>query len=207
MVKMARVDDYFNAKKIAVETLSQVPVEKISKRSGFTMDEDGRLIVPFLNRVFLLTYPGFDFTDRDEKEKEVPIQEQVLILHYMMAEPEQPSSGRWIAYREIPGASFYFSAFVKRAIDPLKKVFGSNLPGFIHAAERLNGKRISTGDAAFEFRVLPNILLQLVLYTGDDEFPPEANILFNDAVSKLLLPEDAAWLAGMLVYRLAALAR
>ncbi len=48
--------------------------------------------------------------------------------------------------------------------------------------------------------------MQLILWEGDDEFPPEANIIFNDTIGEVLSPEDVAWMAGMLVYRLIALA-
>jgi hypothetical protein len=49
--------------------------------------------------------------------------------------------------------------------------------------------------------------LQLVLYVGDEEFPAEANILFDHSVGEILSPEDIAWLAGMLVYRLIAISK
>jgi hypothetical protein len=45
------------------------------------------------------------------------------------------------------------------------------------------------------------------VWEGDDEFPAEANILFDAAVGDYLSPEDAAWLASLAVYRLMALAR
>jgi len=47
--------------------------------------------------------------------------------------------------------------------------------------------------------------LQLVLWEGDEEFSSEANILFDENIGDVLSPEDAAWLAGMLVYRLISL--
>jgi hypothetical protein len=116
-------------------------------------------------------------------------------------------TGNWIAYREIQGASFYFSAFVKRAIDPLKKTFGTNIQGLVKAAVKLGGQAIPAGDAGFEFRVLPRIPVQLILWEGDAEFPAEANILFDETIGDILSPEDVAWLSGMLVYRLMALSR
>lgn len=204
---MARVDDYINAKKIAVEKLSAESSEDIAQRSGFESEAENRLRIPFLNRTYQVSFPDFGFQDAAEPEKEVPIQEQVLILHYLMGEGGLSQSGKWVAYREIPGASFYFSAFVKRAIDPLKKVFGQNIPGLVRAAEKLNGQKIEIGDAGFEFRLFPNVPLQLILWEGDDEFPPEGNILFQEGVEKILSPEDIAWLGGMIVYRLAALSR
>ena len=139
--------------------------------------------------------------------KEIPIQEQVLILHYLTTEDMPPLSSDWVSYREIPGASFYFSAFAKRAIDPLKKVFGRNLSGFAQASGKLNSTKIEPGDAGFEFMVFPYVPLQLILWAGDDEFPEEANILFDRTIEKILSPEDVAWMAGMVVYRLIALSR
>jgi len=204
---MARIDDYINAKKISVEKLLKGSFDKIALQSEFETKKGNLLIIPFLNRIYNVSYPDFNFEDEKEKDFEVPIQEQVLILHYLMSESISKLSGRWVAYREIQGASFYFSAFVKRAIDPLKKVFGNNAEGLIKAAKYLDGMSIEPGDAAFEFKVFPRVPVQLILWQGDNEFPPEANILFDQITGEILSPEDIAWLAGMLVYRLIALSR
>ncbi|MCD6585400.1 MAG: DUF3786 domain-containing protein [Desulfobacteraceae bacterium] len=204
---MARVDDYFNAKKIAVEKLAKESFDGIATCSGFEIKNNGKYQISFLNRTYQVSYPEFEFLDVADTDAEVPIQEQVLILHYLTAMKSIVPAGRWIAYREIPGASFYFSAFVQRAINPLKKVFGKNITGLTTAAPKINGKPIDIGDAAFEFRVFPKVPLQMIIYEGDDEFEPEANILFDSTAGAFLSPEDAAWLAGMVVYRLMALSR
>ena len=204
---MPRIDDYINARKIAIETLSEQALIDISGRSGFELLDKNCLGVPFLNRVFRVHFPDFEFSDHTDADIEVPIQEQILILHYMLAPQAHPLTGQWLAYREIPGASFYFSAFVKRAIDPLKNVFGQNLSGLSQAAAVLNGRSIEAGDIGFEFDVLPKVPLQLILYAADEEFPAEANILFDRTIGEILSPEDIAWLAGMLVYRLIVFAK
>jgi len=204
---MPRIDDYISARKIAVKQLSNELFDVLSERSGFESEDGNTFRIPFLNRVYRVHYPDFEFEDRSEVGKEIPIQEQILILHYMSALSTRPLTGQWISYREIPGASFYFSAFVKRAIVPLKNVFGQNLAGFSNAASQLNGKPIALGDAGFEFDILPKVPLQLILYTGDEEFPAEANILFDKSIGKILSAEDIAWLAGMVVYRLIAISK
>jgi len=206
---MPRIDDYINAKKLAVEKSVKATFTDLVSKSGFehitTGEKTDSFRIPFLNRVYLAGFPDFDFTDEADADKEAPIQEQVIILHYLTGVSHSLLSGNRIAYREIPGASFYYSAFVKRAIDPLKKVFGADIEKFKKAAGYLNGTASEPGDAGFEFAVFPKTPLQLVLWEGDDEFPAEANILFDDLTGKILSPEDAAWLAGMLVYRLIAL--
>jgi hypothetical protein len=204
---MPRIDDYKNARKLAIEKLATVSFDTILQRTGFDSIETDRFRIAFLNRVYHIRFPELEFEDEADSQKEVPIQEQILILHYMLSPARAPLTDNWISYREIPGASFYYSAFVKRAIDPLKKVFGQNVGGLLRAGEILEGQTIDTGDAGYEFRPFPNIPVRLILWAADDEFPAEANIVFNENIRGSLSPEDIAWLAGMVVYRLIALSR
>ena len=205
---MARVDDYQNAKIIAVEQLVKGSFSHICQSSGFETVDEKIFRVPFLNRIYHVSWPDFEFTSASEEDSsDIPLQEQVLILHYMLGKGPMVLSGNWVSYREIPGASFYYSAFVKRAINPLKQVFGNNTAGFKSGAELLNATPIEPGDASFEFQLFPRVPVQLILWEGDEEFPSEANILFDDTIEEILSPEDIAWLAGMVVYRLMALSR
>ena len=204
---MPRIDDYLNARQLAMDALAEKSDDSFFDRCGFQRDGDGSVLVPFLDRIYQLNPDGFDFSDKNTPAQEVPIQEQILVLHYLMAADASEPSGEWVAYREIPGASFYNSAFIKRAVDPTKKVFGQDPDSFKSAAARLRGEPIEPGDAGFEFHLFPKVPLQIILYVGDDEFPAEANILFDRTVGQILSPEDIAWLAGMLVYRLIALSR
>lgn len=203
---MPRIDDYINARKLAVEKLSGENFQEVADRSGFELSDGLTLVIPFMDRTYHVNPAQFEFTDQQDSQKEVPIQEQVLLLHYLLAPAMPELAGQWVSYREIPGASFYYGPFIKRAVDPLKKVFGQNIAGFSRSAARLNASRIENGDAGFEFRLLPAVPLQLILWEGDDEFPAEANILFDKTVGRILSPEDIAWLASLLVYRLIALA-
>ena len=202
---MPRIDDYKNARKLAIEALASVSFDTILQRTGFESAEANRFRIAFLNRVYHVRFPEFEFEDEADSQAAVPIQEQILILHYMLASAPAALTDNWVSYREIPGASFYYSAFVKRAIDPLKKVFGQNIDGLLRAGEVLGGKTIDAGDVGYEFGLFPNIPLRLILWAADDEFPAEANIVFNENIGDILSPEDIAWMAGMLVYRLISL--
>lgn len=204
---MPRIDDYIAARILARERLASMAYEALLSFSGFEPAEGRAFRIPFLNRVFRLSYPDFEFCDITAPGKEVPLQEQILILHYLQAELSGAPSGDWVAYREIPGAGFYYAAFLKRAVEPLKKVFGQNIPGFTAAAERLKGVSVGYGDAGFEFRAFPKVPVRLILHAGDEEFPAEATILFDRSIAQMLSPEDIAWLAGMVVYRLISFAR
>ncbi len=205
---MPRIDDYKAARALSAEKLAAVDFPALVQRTGFEPAGEAVFDVPFLDRRYHVSYPAFDFTDADDAGSEVPIQEQVLILHYFEAPSVEAPAGQWVAYREIRDASFYFSAFVKRAIDPLKKVFGERPGSLEKPARRLGGRFLEgLGDSAWQFRLFPRVPLQLIVYAGDEEFSPEANILFDRTIGDILSAEDIAWLAGMLVYRLMALSR
>jgi len=203
---MPRIDDYKNARKLAIEKLATESFESILRRTEIEASGVNQFRIAFLNRAYRVAFPEMEFEDENGPEKEIPIQEQILILHYMSAADPPPLSGNWISYREIPGASFYYSAFVKRAVDPLKNTFGQNTEGLLKAGKLLGGRQIDTGDVGYEFRLLPNVPLRIILWAGDEEFAAAANILFDKNIGGILSPEDIAWLAGMLVYRLIALA-
>jgi hypothetical protein len=202
---MPRIDDYVQAKQIAVDSIRQTQIDELRQRAGFEPGDSDSIMVPFLDRKYKIESPSFTFTDTENESKEVPIQEQVLILHYLKAPAFPQPTGQWVSYREIPGATFYYSAFLGRAVNPLKKVFGQNIQGFEKAAQKLQGKRISTGDSSFEFYLFPKVPIRITIWEGDEDFSAEANIVFDETVGQILSPEDIAWLAGMLVYRLMAL--
>lgn len=204
---MARVDDYIQAKHLAIERLQKESFQNLVQQTGFEAIDDHTFKIPLLDRIYEVTYPEFDFKVDSDASMETPIQEHVVLLHYMQGPKSETLDGTWVTYREIPEASFYYSVFVKRAIDPLKHVFGQNVTGFEAAALQLSGRNIEHGDTAFEFRILPKVPIQTILWQGDDEFPPEASILFDRSISTIFSPEDIAWLSGMLVYRLIALAK
>jgi tetratricopeptide (TPR) repeat protein len=63
------------------------------------------------------------------------------------------------------------------------------------------------GDAACGGPVLPRLRCVAVLHRGDEEFPPEANLLFEDRIANLLPLEDVAVLAGLVATRLSRAAR
>lgn len=205
---MARVDDYAAAQRLAAEKLGLEPLERIAARSGLATLGGAALEVPFLDRIYRVDYPDFRFQEAGKvSAPPPPLPEQVLILHYMAGGKDAPPPGEWVAYREIPGATFYYGAFVKRALDPLKKVFGSEPKALAGPAAKLGGQPLGEGDASFRFQPFPRVPMQVIVWQGDEEFPAEASILFDRSVVGYLSPEDIAWLAGMLVYRLIGLAR
>jgi len=199
---MPRIDDYKKAREIAIEELKNESFKYLANRSGFKICGENKMEIPFLGSIYEVSYPDFQFKNREDENREIPLPEQVLILHYLQGKKPINIYDEWISYREIPGASFYFGPFTARAITPMVKAFGKNFELFEKSFNVLGGKRINEGDIAFLYYFFPLVPVKLILWEGDEEFPPSGNILFDATISDILSPEDVAWLAGMIVYKL-----
>ena len=82
------------------------------------------------------------------------------------------------------------------------KALAGQPEAFSKAAELLGGQRAAFGDLSYLIPVLPRIPLILILWQGDEEFPPNGNILFDRYANTYLHTEDYAQLASQTVYTL-----
>ena len=73
--------------------------------------------------------------------------------------------------------------------------------------ELVGGTKLSVGDAGYEFAFLDELRLQFLLWEGDEEFPPSAQILFSDNFSSAFAGEDMAYVGDISIGTLKALAK
>lgn len=132
----------------------------------------------------------------------LPLPVQLLVLHYLITADGTPLADRWLSFRDLPDGRFYDAAFRRRACFPLAQAFGERRDLFLAAGRRLEGRPLTYGDASFMFQVLPRVRVAAVLYTQDDEFPADANVLFDASLRHYLPIEDVAVLGGMVAVAL-----
>ncbi|MBN1847242.1 MAG: DUF3786 domain-containing protein [Deltaproteobacteria bacterium] len=206
---MPRIDDYKLARDLGNQSLSGKDPQLLSKYSKADIQANERgenfLILPFLGRFIHITWPDLAFSYQDSKD-EIPIQQQVLMLHYLhgsFSSTGAAPTGEWISFQDVPEGRFYMDAFTRRAKDPLIKGFGHQPERMVELASKIyNISSLDYGDFSVIVNALPLVPVALVMWEGDDEFPPEGNILFDRNISGILSAEDIAWLAGMVVYPL-----
>lgn len=206
---MARIDDYKESFRLAAEKLKKANLHRLAKLGGADIDlKDGvvEIRLSFLEMPFIIHVGDEVDVQMEGSSQEVSLPAKILLCHYLLNGSSEPDSGELITFREIPDGHFYFEAFQRRARDPFVATFGDDPDLFNSCARELGGRTMDIGDAGMAFRVLPRIDIQLALWQGDDEFPPEASILFDASIEHRLPPEDIAVLSGMLVYRLMGIA-
>ena len=211
---MPRIDDYNQALALVKGQLAEKNPDHVARVSGAELirDKGGSAAISFvfLNQEMRISWPDLKVLSGKTGE-EMPVQQQILLLHYLHgawssngAEP----TGEWISFQEVPDGRFYLDAFHRRAKNPLVQAFGERPENMVKLASQAYGANpFDQGDASVQVRALPRINVALILWKGDEEFPPEGNILFDRNIIQILSAEDIAWLAGMVVYPLIGMAR
>ncbi len=128
----------------------------------------------------------------------------ILILHYAIAKKRGLPALRneWQDFREVAGVEGYAAAFRARCIEPLIRKYGGNPDGLRQAAVRFKGTPAQQGDVGVVIPACAGIPVVLTLWKGDEEFGPDANVLFDHSITQILCTEDIIVLAEMLVRQL-----
>ena len=207
---MARVDDYRMALEMTEKEIRERNPLHLCRLSGALCTEqenDAAVIeLKFLNRMITITWPDLSFSQ--DQEGEVSLKEKIIILHYLNGVKRDHTGEEWISYKDIPTAQFYLDAFNRRVKQPLMGAFGQQPDRLISCAKELfDAAPSSIGDVSVVIQALPRIPVALMLWKGDDEFPPDGAILFDRSIQDILSAEDISELSSMIVYPLVAQAK
>ena len=139
----------------------------------------------------------------------IPSKEHISIitLHYLIRKLKattgmpQPVSD-WIDFNHLEGGEVYFTAFKNRTIDHIIKKFGSTPELLLKSAERFPSKVGSVGDTSVIIYPFDEVPILITMWKGDDEFGPDANILYDRSISGIFCMEDIVVLTEIVVHQL-----
>ncbi len=178
-------------------SLQDRPTERLARLAGAVL-QGAQVQLAHFGAPLVLQLPAF----APPPGREIPTATQALLLYYLVTADGAPLSGRWVAFRELPGGSFYHEAFQGYAGSRLAAYFGNALPAFEQACQTQGGQKSDFVEAAFRFEAFPRLPLLAVLWAGDEEFAARGAILF-DSTACHYLPIDACAIVGSsLVQRL-----
>jgi len=201
---------YGLAYKLACEQLTKIgDIEQQCLKGGAryqVINSHKLIVIEYLNRLYQVTFPDVEVSLRDSEEA-VPLRDKILILHYLTQARGTPLSNKIITYKELPEGVNYFRTFAKRTIKPLLDYFGQEPGQLVDVAKKLGGHKTGYGDTAVTINAFSQVPITLVLWQGDEEFPPEGNILFDSTITDYLSTEDINVLCETIVWRLVRLLR
>ncbi len=186
----------------AQERLRERKPGKLVMYSGCRQDADGDYRLRFFWQEYVIS--SADFSVRRAADSESPSSfVQSLILTYLATADGATPSGRWIGFRELPEGMFYVQAFRGYTGIRLVRQLGGGLDVFRAAADRLGGAALDEiGDAGYAFNIFPRVRIAVVYWQGDDEFPSQARVLFEDTAPHYMSTDGLAILGSHLVGRI-----
>ena len=151
---------------------------------------NGVFTIPFMNRTVRLKWP--EMTGIYEDGSEVCGTNLILLARLVMNGVLAPNTGKMLSYPEMPWGPTYTAQFRGRCLNRLARTYGSSLEGFAAAAASIGAKPAEGGDAAYDLEFVPGLIIRMILWAGDEEFGPSAQVLFSENFQFAFSAEDIA---------------
>lgn len=170
-----------------------------------------RLNIPFENGAFALTFLGTtyrishpDATVTSETGSAVALPACTFLLRLLLEGKPAAPSNDFKTFRELPWGEVYIKPFTGRVLTRAAFSFGTCIDKFRRAAERMGGVALSHGDASYEFTLWDEYRMRLIVWEGDDEFPPNAQVLYTANFADGFAAEDRVVAGDLLISALKA---
>ena len=180
-----------------LKTYQEIDPKEISERTGFFYDEEKKVFtVVFMGSTYEISFPDYKISHKEDEKGVYPLEEamnaKIFMVRYLSEKAKAPSSGKFLTYREVPWGEVYFRQFQGRCLMRLAFSYGNKLEAFKKVMTAMGAKPLEQGDCAFELEFMEGFFIRLILWEGDDEFPPSSQILFSDNFAVTFAAEDLA---------------
>ena len=175
-----------------VSLFKSLDPKEASERTGCRYDaEQGRFYVRLLYADYRISHPDFAIDCNDKNALALTnIPAQIFMLRYLLEGRASVGSGAFLPYREMPWGDVYLKPFTGRCLTRAAFSFGTRLEAFKAAIEKMPVIALKNGDASCQIELMPGYEMRLIVWEGDDEFPPNAQIVFSDNFPVAFSAED-----------------
>jgi len=137
----------------------------------------------------------------DKPLPEIEPEVYCILTGYANSQPT-PENHKLLSFAQLPGGQNYNTAFIRRAVAPIEKAFGSISEKLWDAAKALGAERQTYGDCSVKIHALPLVPIVIILHAATSEFSASASMLFDSSASNYLSTEQLAMLGQLTSSRL-----
>ena len=160
---------------------------------------DGKeFTVRLLGRDFAISHPDYTIRCLDDG-KLPPLPTQTFLLRYLLESKDVAWKGEWKTFREMPWGEMYIKPYTGRVLTRAAYTFSFKLDAFRAAAEKMGAEKVRHGDAGYRFDLIGGYQMQILIWQGDDEFPPNAQVLYSDNFAEGFAAEDRVVAGDILI--------
>ena len=174
------------------ELFAKADAKEMAQRTGTNFDGE-KFYVNLLGVEYAISYPTAAFTPGAA----LPV--QTFILRWLLEGKKVSWQGNWKTFREMPWGELYIKPYTGRVLTRAAFTFGTRVAAFKAACERMGAAAVKHGDAGYEFNLIGGYRMQILVWEGDEEFPPNAQILYSDNFADGFAAEDRVVAGDILI--------
>ena len=160
---------------------------------------DGKAFtVKLLGRAYKVAHPEYAIVAVDGGAVP-PLPTQTFLLRYLMECKQIPWAGTWKTFREMPWGEMYIKPYTGRVLTRAAFTFSFKLAAFSAACEKMGAVKLPHGDAGYQFQLVPGFHIQILIWQGDEEFPPNAQVIYSDNFAEGFAAEDRVVAGDILI--------
>jgi len=171
--------------------------EEAVARTGVKWDGK-EFYVNLLDREYAISHPEYALRALDGG-KLPPLPTQTFMLRYLLESKQVSWGGAWKTFREMPWGEIYIKPYTGRVLTRAAFTFGTRVAAFRAACEKMGATAVAHGDAGFQFDLIGGYKMQILVWEGDDEFPPNAQVLYSDNFAEGFAAEDRVVAGDILI--------
>ena len=171
--------------------------EEAAARTGAKWDGK-EFYVNLLGREVAISHPQYAIRAMDGGPT-LPLPTQTFLLRYLLESKTLAWTGEWKTFREMPWGEMYIKPYTGRVLTRAAFTFGTRVAAFKAACEKMGAIAVNHGDAGYQFDLVGNYHMQILVWEGDDEFPPNAQVLYSDNFAEGFAAEDRVVVGDILI--------
>ncbi len=183
------------ALQIAKQSLTNTDLSARISLLGFPKPQNNIVNIRAFAQDMLLSLSDLNIINARDK-KPVKLGDHILILHYLQNDKIITLQNELISFKNLSGGQFYWQPFLSRTVKPLVSRIHNDLDLLKKNLDRFDWEPAELGDFSAKIHGIGSLYITLSYHKGDDEFPPDADVLFDKCIKHVFSTEDAAVLAS-----------
>ena len=179
------------------ELFAKLDPQEAAARLPFVDFEAGVFTISLLGKTYRISWP--EYTIEALEGPLPPLPTQTFLLRCLLEAKDVSWNGQWKTFREMPWGEMYHKPYTGRVLTRAAFTFGTRVAKFRAACEKLGAAPLNHGDAGFEFDFFGPYKMQILVWEGDDEFPPNAQVIYTANFAEGFSAEDRVVAGDILI--------
>ena len=179
-----------------LQQLNDVDLKKMAAYKDLHLHANGEVLIESFARSYWVSQEGVTVNDK----KSISSKQKLAVLSYLLSESTGSPAFDFIPFGHLGGYNIGREQHVNKSVkQPILNRFSDDYEVFAQAALKIGGIHKDSGTPnkhVWLFQVFPNLLMQVIFYECDEEFPADVQILFDSKALDFLGLKCLGFLPG-----------